>query len=130
MTRVEFVPVMPLAKATLAVLCLAGTIRCTAFMNPAAESSISLRGTITGVDRGAQCNLRLFTGRGRLVGERSIEPVFRGSFVDAPGNRRRYYVEISCANEPGTFKSPQYEVTGGRKELDLGTIVLQEKLEL
>jgi hypothetical protein len=106
------------------VISCAGCVGCVGFFNPAAESSVSVRGKITNVQPDTTCSVRLLTDKGRVAGEFTTRPQFHRSFVVAPGDRT-YYVDVSCAGQPGRFRSTTYQLGGGRRVLDLGPIVLK-----
>jgi hypothetical protein len=108
----------------LSCSCLVSWAGCAGFLNPAAERAISVRGNIINVQRETKCSVRLFTEKGRKTGEIEVAAEFRRGFVVAPSDQR-YYMEVSCPNQPGSFRSATFELGTGRKELDLGSIVLR-----
>jgi hypothetical protein len=92
-------------------------------MNPATESFVSVHGKVADVDSPRNCHLQLYSEDGQLSTSLTINPEFRRSLVIAPG-ARKYFVEVSCEGHTGKFKSGLYELGGGTRSLDLGTITL------
>jgi len=97
---------------------------CGGFLHPAAESFVSLRGNVADVPAGAACHLDLFTTKNERAAQLTVDANFNRSAVIAPGSHE-YYVHIACDGVPGSFKSNTYTLGGGRRELDLGRIVLR-----
>lgn len=98
---------------------------CAGFFNPTAERSVAVSGVVTNVAQESLCTLRLVEDNGRLVGQLEVQPSFRRSFVIAPGKRSLCHVEVSCAGNPGGFKSQSVWLERGREQVDLGSIVLR-----
>ena len=111
--------------ASAALFCCVGCNRFSGFLNPAAESFLSLHGKIANAQEGAICSLKLFTEKGKPSRQMTIAPEFKRSLVIAPGVHK-YYMEISCTGQPGKFRSETYEL-GGNQTIDLGTIVLKDR---
>jgi hypothetical protein len=107
----------------VALFSCVGCTGCGGFLNPAAESSVSLQGKVIDIEPRATCHLQLYGEKGQPRGELTMTPEFKQSLVIAPG-AHKYYVEVSCEGHPGKFRSAVYELGGGAKTLNLGTIVL------
>jgi hypothetical protein len=122
--RLSQQPEMTSHRLALLGLTLFCSTRCAGFLNPAADSAISVHGKVANVQADATCNLNLFTADGRAKGKLTVKPAFTRSFVVAPGSRG-YYVEISCRGQSGGFRSETYELGGETKTLDLGSILLK-----
>lgn len=114
-----------LAVACLSLLWGVGCTGCAGFLNPTSERSVAVSGKIANIPPEATCTVRLLTPGGGVAGDLTVRREFRRSFVVAPGDAAKYYVEIACAGQPGSFRSTMYEVGGVRKTLDLGTIELR-----
>jgi len=84
---------------------------------------VSVRGKVDDVDARATCHLQLYSEKGQPSGQLTMAPDFKRSLVIAPG-AHKYYAEVSCEGHPGKFKSGTYELGGGTRALDFGTIVL------
>jgi hypothetical protein len=108
-------------SGVVAVLVLGG---CAAFFNPASESVVSVRGRVANVDPASECDLRLHGANGKMLQEIVTTAVFERSLVIAPG-AQEYYLEISCADQPGRFRTPVRRLGGGTRLLDLGVIALE-----
>ena len=107
-----------------ACVALIGCNGCAGFLNPAAESVVSVRGRVANADPAEECGLELYSNNGKSLQHRPIPSEFKTSLVIAPG-AHKYYVEISCPGHTGLFRSPVYDLGGGTRSLDLGVVALR-----
>ena len=97
---------------------------CAGFLNPGAESFVSVQGRVSNVEPRAACDLKLFSEGGEARQTLPVRGEFKTSLVTAPG-AHKYYVEVSCPGHAGIFRSAVYELGGGTRTLDLGVVALQ-----
>ena len=112
-----------LTMAWFILVSCVGCSGCAGFLHPAAENSVSVQGTVADVNARAVCHLQLYSEHGQPSARLTLSPEFRRSLVIAPG-AHKYFLEVSCDGHPGKFKSEMYELGGGFRSVDLGTIVL------
>jgi hypothetical protein len=99
-----------------------------AFLHPARESAVAMKGKIlvNNLEESSNCALELYRRDGnRKVQEISVSPEFQRSLVIAPGIHE-YYMLVHCPGTP-IYKTETYKLGSTRymvNPLDLGEIHL------
>jgi hypothetical protein len=98
-------------------------VGCVALWKPA-DYFITIRGNVAAVPQTDSCTLELYSDKGHRLESVMVAPQFQRSLGVSPGNHK-YYVETSCQQRSGKFRSPISELGSAKNTLDLGTVILQ-----
>lgn len=94
---------------------------CAGFFHPAAERTVVVSGVLIGAPADGTCSVRLVGADDRGLGEITVTPRFRRSFVVSP-YRNAVRVTIACPGVSGHFRSDEFVVEQGRTQIDLGAV--------